>query len=167
MSDEGVEVVGQLLAVHDGEDVLPQIEKTLSSLGPEPQTEEARTEAAVRALGEDEAWGLCSPTIVWDMTRTGLGQVAHGASELCQWWSTWIVAWSQYEYSMSKEDTRDLGEWVLTKGQVVATARNGQAVEMPVWQLWKVTNGRVTVMRGFLTEADARAAADAGAAAGA
>jgi hypothetical protein len=154
MSEDGVQVVGELLAVHHGKNVLPHIEETLNSLGPEP-----RTDAVVSALEKDPAWGLCSPEIVWDMTPTGLGVVAHGASELCQWWSTWIAAWSSYVYTVSEDDTRDLGEWVLTMGQVVATARNGQAVEMPVWQLWKVGDKRVTVMRGFLTEADARAAA--------
>ncbi|MGO8906813.1 MAG: nuclear transport factor 2 family protein [Solirubrobacteraceae bacterium] len=163
MSEEGLQVVGELLAVHDGKSVLPSIEETLKSLSPEPSTEAAGTEAArteaARVLGEDDAWKLCSPEIVWDMTPTGLGVVAHGASELFQWWSTWIAAWSSYEYSV--KDTQDLGEWVLTKGDVVVTARNGQAVEMPVWQLWKVADGRVTVMRGFLTEADARAAAAA------
>lgn len=158
MPDEGVQVVGQLLEVYEGKDVLPHIEETLKkSLGPEPQTEETRTEAAVRALGEDDAWRFCSPEIEWDMTPTGLGVVANGAGELCQWWSTWIAAWSKYVYKVSK--TQTLGEWVLTMGQVVATARNGQAVEMPVWQLWKVADGRVTVMRLFLTEADAHAAA--------
>jgi hypothetical protein len=156
MSRDGVEVVGKLLAVYDGKDVLPQIEKALTSLGPDPQTE-----AAISVLEQDDAWQLCSPEIEWDMTPTGLGLVAHGARELFQWWSTWVAAWTKYIYSVNEDDCHDLGDWVLTKGDVVATARNGQAVEMPVWQLWKVADGRVTVMRGFLTEADARASAGA------
>jgi hypothetical protein len=156
MSREGVEAVGKLLAVHDGKDVLPAIQKALDSLGPDPQPE-----AAIRVLEEDEAWRHCSPEIVWDMTPTGLGLVAHGARELCQWWSTWVAAFTKYIYRSNENDYQDLGDWVLTKGDVVATARNGQAVEMPVWQLWKVADGRVTVMRGFLKEADARRAAGA------
>jgi hypothetical protein len=143
-----------MLAVYRGKDALPPIKKALDSLGPDPPSE-----AAIKVLEDDEAWRFCSPEIVWDMTPTGLGLVAHGARELCQWWSTWAAAWTDYTYSTSENDYQDLGNWVLTKGDVVATARNGQAVEMPVWQLWKVDDGRVTVMRGFLTEADARRAA--------
>jgi hypothetical protein len=64
-------------------------------------------------------------------------------------------------HNVNEDDYQDLGDWVLTKGDVVATARNGQTVEMPVSQLRKLADGHVTVMRGFLTEADARAAAGA------
>jgi ketosteroid isomerase-like protein len=152
MSREGVEVVGRLLAADDGENVLPRIEETLQRVGPDPQQQ-----TAIKVLAEDEVWRLCSPEIVWDMSATGLGSVAHGARELCQWWSAWVPAWTRYVYRV--DESRDLDEWVLTKGEVVATARNGQAVEMPVWQLWKVADGHVTVMRAFLTEADALAAA--------
>jgi hypothetical protein len=159
MSREGVELVGKMLAVHDGEDVLPSIRKALKAfkgLRPHAQTD---ADVAEKVLGKDNGWRLCSPEIVWDMSPTGLGPVAIGARALCQWWMAWVPAWTKYEYSMNEKDRRDLGEWVLTRGDVVATARNGQSVEMPVWQLWKVADGRVTVMRGFLTKNDARAAA--------
>jgi hypothetical protein len=160
---QGVDVVGKMLAVHDRKDVLPSIGKALAAFkGLRPH---ARTDADVaeKALGKDRAWRLCSPEIVWDMSATGLGPAAHGAGEMCEWWSTWVAAWSKYVYSVDEKDRKDLGEWVLTKGDVVATARNGQSVEMPVWQLWKVADGRVTVMRAFLTEGAARAAAGVGA----
>jgi len=148
-----------MLAVHDGEDVLAPIEKALEAfkrLGPDSQTD---ADVAENVLGQDDAWGLCSPGIVWDMSATGLGPAAFGARALCQWWTAWVGAWTSYVYSVNEKDYQDLGEWVLTKGDVVATARNGQAVEMPVWQLWKVADGHVTVMRAFLTKADARKAA--------
>jgi hypothetical protein len=158
MSQE-VDVVAKMLAVHDDKDVLPSIGKALEAFkGLRPHS---RTDAnvAAKALGKDRGWRLCSPEIVWDMSATGLGPAAHGAGELCQWWTTWVTAWSKYVYRVDEKNQQELGEWVLTKGDVVATARNGQSVELPVWQLWKVADGRVTVMRAFLTESDARAAA--------
>src|SRR5262249_28859081 len=131
MPEDGVEVVRTLLGAHDGENVVPHIEAALERLG-----SDSGKEAAIEALERAKGWRLCSPEVEWDMSATGLGAVAHGASELCQWWSAWVPAWSRYVYSM--DESRDLGEWILTKGDVVATARNGQSVEMPVWQLWKV-----------------------------
>jgi ketosteroid isomerase-like protein len=154
MSDEAVNVVSDLLAAHDGQDVLPRIEHALNEAGAQPAIDQA-----AEALEKDPGWRLYHPEIEWDMTRSGLGEtglggVHRGYAELFEWWSNFARVWGSYVYHV--RDRQDLGEWVLTKGDVVATARNGQAVEMPVWQLWAVGDGRVTVMRAFITEADAR-----------
>ncbi len=158
-------MVSELLAAHDGQDVLPHVREFLDKVGPDPDVEQA-----AQALSEDDAWRLYHSDIVWDMSGanvggTTLGGVQRGPRELAQWWWTFAAVWASYEYRMQGKP-EDLGEWVLTKGDVIATARNGQAVQMPVWQLWTVGEGRVTEMRAFVSETAARAAAGPEAGAG-
>ena len=158
MSEEAIGVVSELLAPHDGQDVLPHVREFLDKVGPDPDTE-----YAAQVLSEDEVWRLYSPDVVWDMTGanvggTSIGDVQRGPRELAQWWRTFAAVWASYEYRMQGQP-EDLGDWVLTKGDVIATARNGQAVQMPVWQLWASGEGKVTAMRAFVSEQAARASA--------
>jgi ketosteroid isomerase-like protein len=47
---------------------------------------------------------------------------------------------------------RDLGEWVLTVIDVRARGRGGIPVEMRVFELYRVRDGKVAVFRAYLSE---------------
>ena len=66
----------------------------------------------------------------------GLAGIARGPTELARWWADWVQAWESY-VSRQSED-RDLGEWVLVPAEVQARRRDGIAVEMRTFQLYKV-----------------------------
>lgn len=155
---EGVAAVEQLLDAHQGVDVLPAIRKTLKSIG-----SELKRQQVVDVLAKDPGWSFYHPDVVWDMSKTGGGDAAHGVVELARWWSGWVESWTRYVYTVGECSPLQAegveGELVLTRGEVEATARNGQTVKMPVWQTWKVHDGRVTAMRAFLKEAEARESA--------
>ena len=148
MSQEDVEVVRQHLAPHEGEDLLPVIKELLERFGPDPQPD------AVLAgpLAGDPGWRLTHPDIEWDMSATQMGGVVRGARELAVWWAVWVAVWSSHVYRM--REYRDVGDWVLTVADVHATAR-GYSVEPQIFQVWQVKDGKVSLMRAFLSEADA------------
>jgi len=50
---------------------------------------------------------------------------------------------------------RDLGGWVLTPVDVRAVGRGGIPLQMQAFQIWQVQNGKVTVMRAFVSEDEA------------
>jgi ketosteroid isomerase-like protein len=54
---------------------------------------------------------------------------------------------------------RDLGGWVVVPTDVWARGRDGIPVEMRVFQIFRVREGKVAVMRAFLSEEEALAAA--------
>jgi hypothetical protein len=151
MSQESVEVVRQHLSPHEGEDLLPVVKGLLERLGPDPQPD-----AVIATLATDPGWKHTHPDVEWDMSSTGMGSVARGARELALWWGVWVAIWSSQEYRM--REYRDLGDWVLTVADVHATAR-GYSVDPAIFQVWQVTDGKISVMRAFLAEQDALAAA--------
>jgi SnoaL-like domain len=150
MSQENIEVVRGHLTPHEGEDVLPVIKGLLDRFGPDP-----RPNAVLATLADDPGWRLTHPDIEWDMSATGMGGVAHGARELAVWWGVWVAVWSSQVYHM--REYRDMGDWVLTVADVHATAR-GYSVEPQIFQIWQVKDGKVVLMRAFLSEADALSA---------
>ena len=147
MSQESVEVVRQHLSPHEGEDLLPVVRELLERFGPDPQPD-----AVLESLAEDPGWRLTHPDIEWDLSATGMGSVARGTRELALWWAVWTAVWSSHVYRM--REYRDLGDWVLTVADVHATAR-GYSVEPQIFQVWQVKDGKVIVMRAFLSKADA------------
>lgn len=146
-----VETVETLLAAHEGVDVLEPIRGVLNAIPGTPQDHEVAA-----ALANDPGWSLYAESLEWDMSAAGIANPAHGLAQTAQWWQLWTDAFDSHVY----ENTtfKDLGEgWVLTKGDVNAENSEGP-VNAPAFQLWKVAEEKVTVMRGFRTEADALAA---------
>jgi ketosteroid isomerase-like protein len=153
MSQEDVEVVRRYNAPREGTDVIPEIRKAVERFGPDPQRE-----AVLAVWADDPAMQHLHPDIEWDVSATGaFGSTAHGPTQLARWWAEWVEGWESYVYRML--DYRDLGEWVLTPADVQARGRGGIAVEMRVFHLWQVRNGKIAVMRAFLREDEALEAA--------
>jgi hypothetical protein len=154
MSEESVEIVRSLLAAHEGEDVLPAVRDSLQRLGPDPQPD-----AAAAVLADDPGWKYYHRDIEWDTSGvSGVATKANGLRELAVWWSLWVAAFSRHEYK--NVTYQELGDWVMTVADVDAQSCEVD-VRRPAVQLWRVSNGKVTVMRAFESEDDARAAAAA------
>ena len=62
-----------------------------------------------------------------------------------------------YVYEM--REYRDLGDWVLTVNDLRLRGREGLPLEARAAQLWKVRDGRIAIVRVFLSEAQALKAA--------
>jgi hypothetical protein len=153
MSEENVEIVRRFNEPYDGEDIIPVIRAGLQRLGPDPRPEE------VLALwADDPGWRHAHPELELDLMATGpLGVKARGAAEVGRWWTEWSEAWESYVYRMV--EYRDLGDWVLAPTEVRAQGAGGIPVEMRVFQLFGVRDGKVCALRAFLSERDALAAA--------
>jgi hypothetical protein len=54
---------------------------------------------------------------------------------------------------------RDLGDWVLAPTEIRARGAGGIPVEMRVFQLFGVRDGKVSALRAFLSEREALEAA--------
>jgi ketosteroid isomerase-like protein len=147
MSRQDVEVVREHLVPHEGEDVLPVIKGLLDRFGPD-----AEPDAILATLADDPGWRLTAADVEWDMSATAMGGVAHGVRELAVWWGVWVAVWSTQVYRM--REYRDMGDAVLTVGDVHATAR-GYSVDPEIFQVWRVRDGKIVLMRAFLSEEDA------------
>jgi ketosteroid isomerase-like protein len=148
VSQENVEIVRHFNAPYDGENVLPRIREALDRYGPDPDR------ARVLAVwADDPAWRFAHPDLEWDTSATGFGTAGRGPREVALFWADWVEGWTRYLYRV--QGYRDLGEWVLTVSDVQATARDGLELNMQSVQLWQVREGKVAVMRAFLTEAEA------------
>jgi ketosteroid isomerase-like protein len=147
MSQESVEVVRRARAPADGKDLVAQFRETVQRLGPDPQRE------AVLALSaEDPFLRHVHPDIEWDTSATGsIGTVARGLEEVVHWWQGWVQAWESYVFRSTGE-YRDLGEWVLAPVDVTAQGRGGIPVEVRVFELYRVRDGKIAAYRSFLSE---------------
>ena len=95
-----------------------------------------------------------NPEVEWDATGLGMfGVVAHGLYGLALFWREWVEAWESYVYEM--REYRDLGDWVLTINDAKARGRGGIPVETPVFQLWRVRDGKIVAVRLFGSETEA------------
>jgi ketosteroid isomerase-like protein len=149
MSQADVEVMRRFTGPYEGEDALPAIRESLERFGPDPQPE-----VVLARWAEDPGWQHVHPEIEWDTSATGaFGSVARGPTEVARWWREWTETWETYVYRTVS--FRDLGEWVLSPANVQARSRDGISVEMMVFQVWQVRDGKVALMRGFLSENDA------------
>jgi ketosteroid isomerase-like protein len=144
MSQENVEIVRRLQARYDGTDLVPRIRELVERLGPNPEPE-----ALVAWWSEDPGWRYMHPEIDWDPGPGLLGR-ARGITELSQWWAAWVEAWESYVFRVS--EYRDLGEWVLTVIDVRARGRGDIPVEMRVFELYRVRDGKVAMFRSYLSE---------------
>ena len=155
MSKENVEIVRQFNDPHEGKDVMPSIRDAVSQFGPDPDP------ATVLAWwADDPGWRYAHAEVEWDTTSIqGLGTRVKGPTEVSLWWIDWTEVWERYVYKTS--EYRDLGELVLTKAAVEARASGDIPVEMTVFQLWQVRDGKVAACRVFMSEAEALKAAAA------
>jgi ketosteroid isomerase-like protein len=153
MSLEDVEVVRGLNEPYEGEDVAPIIRESVDRFGPDPDPDTVLAEWA-----KDPAWCHIHPDIEWDMTGAGaVGVTANGPREVALFWADWIEAWKSYVYRVV--EYRDLGDWVLTPVDVRASGPEGIPVEMRLFQVWRVRDGKVAAQRAFLSEQAALEAA--------
>jgi ketosteroid isomerase-like protein len=149
VSQENVEVVRQYNEPYEGDDVIPVIRETLERVGPDPQPDAVLAEWAAHPVMQH-----LHADIEWDVSATGaVGNTAHGPRGLALWWADWVEGWESYVYRIL--DYRDLGDWVLTPAAVQAQGRGGIAVEMRIFQVWQVRDGKIAVHRVFLTEPEA------------
>jgi hypothetical protein len=147
MSQHDVELVREHLTPHEGDDVLPLIKGLLERIGPDP-----KPDAVLQTLADDPGWRLTDPDIEWDMSATGMGGVSHGVRELAVWWGVWVAVWSTQVYRM--REYRDMGDAVLTVADVHATAR-GYTIDPEIFQVWQIRDGKIVLMRAFLSEEEA------------
>jgi SnoaL-like protein len=133
-------------------DVLDEIRKTLSRLGPDPR----EPAEAITTQAEAAGWVAYDPQIVWDMSATGMGGVNRGPREVALWWSTVAASVDSYEYDVLACD--DVGDWVLSAADVTAAPCKSPPQTLRVHQIWQLRDGKVLLMRAFLSEDDAKAA---------
>ena len=152
MPDTDRMIIEALLAEYEGVDVLPRIRAVLAGLA--PNADNAQVAAA---LAQDPGWKYYDEAIEWDMSRVGIAGVAKGLGQLAQWWRLFAGNFNSHMYE--KAVCRDLeGGWVISKATVKAIAGSAQKVDGPAVQLWRVQDGKITIMRGYRSEAEALAA---------
>jgi ketosteroid isomerase-like protein len=147
MSEENVEVVRLANEPHNGEDMVPIIREVVDGL------DWSDTDAVVAALADDPAWQHLHPDIEWDWSALEFFGVARGFYELAVVWRELVEVWESYVYEM--REYRDLGDWVLTVFDARVRGREGIPLETRAAQLWKVRDGKVVIVRVFLSEAQA------------
>ena len=147
MSQENVEVVRLSTEPHNGEDMTPIIREAVESL------DWSDTDSVVAAIADDPNVRPMHPEIEWDASALGFFGVGHGFYGLAVFWREFVEVWESYVYEM--REYRDLGDWVLTVHDARARGRGGIPVEAPVFQLWKVRDGKIMVVRLFASEAEA------------
>lgn len=155
MSRQDVEVVRRFHVPYEGEDLVPPTRAMVERIGDDPQRA-----TVLAAWAEDPAWQHVHPEIEWDVSAGGvLGGKARGAREMALWWAEWVEVWASYVYRVVEH--RDLGDWVLTSADVRARGRDGVPIEMRIFQLWQVRDGRIAAYRAFFSEQEALQAAGA------
>ena len=151
MSEGSLEIVRRFNRGHDGEDLIPVLRRAVERLGSDPEGE-----AVLAVWADDPSWRHVHPEVEWD-TAGVLGTTVKGPVAVAAWWGDWLDTWESYVYRIA--EYRDLGDWILTPTDIRARGRNGIPVEMRVFQIFHVRDGRVDSCRAFLTETDALEAA--------
>ena len=148
MSQENVEVVRRATQPHNGEDMVPIIRDFVAGV-----TDWSDTDAVVTAFASDPNIEPMHAEVEWDARAIGVFGVAHGLYELALFWREWVETWESYVYEM--REYRDLVDWVLTVNDARARGRGGISVEAPVFQIWKIRDGKIVIVRLFGSEAEA------------
>ena len=154
MSQQDIEVVRRLNEPWEGNDVMPRIREAVAYFGPEPDP------AVVLAWwADDPGWRHVHADFEWDSSAVaGVGfSTVKGPREVALWWADWTEAWHSYVYRTV--EYRDLGDWVLGQYDIEAQGPGEVPVEMKVFQLWKVREGKVAACRVFTSESEALEAA--------
>lgn len=153
MSEENVEIVRSLNDPYEGRDVMPVIRAFVAELGPDPDPD-----LVLAWWEQDPAWRHMSAEVEWDTTAVaGVGTKVKGPVEVALWWADWTDAWESYIYRTV--EYRDLGELVLAQAAIEARGPGDVPVEMTVFQLWSVRDGKVAACRVFTSESQALEAA--------
>ena len=150
MSQENVEVVRRATQSRDGEDLVPWIREFVASV------DWADRDAVAAAVAKETQGRYLHPDVEWTVAEP-MDDVFRGLYGVARYWADWAADWESYVYRV--KDYRDLGDWVLTLADVKAVGRGGIRVEMRSFQIWQVRDGKVTVQRTFLSEAEALEAA--------
>lgn len=154
MAPENVETVHRFNDPYEGADLMPLIREWVGRFGTEPDPD-----VVLSTWAEDPAWRHVDPNVQWDTSAIGgIGSKVTGPREVARWWGDWTEAWESYVYRT--DAYRDLGEWVFTQTHIEARTTSDLPVEMTVFQLWRVRDGKVAVCRVFTSEAEALEAAD-------
>jgi hypothetical protein len=148
MTQANVEVVRLATEPHNGEDMVPIIRELVEGV-----TDWSDADAVVAAFANDPDVRPLDPEVEWDASAIGVFGVAHGLYELALFWREWVEMWESYVYEM--REYRDLGDLVLTVNDAQARGRGGIPVDAPVFQTWKVRDGKIVTVRLFGSEADA------------
>jgi len=155
---DDVDVVRAAVTAHEGRDLAAFIREGLGDVDPDDAAELKRLVAVW--VAEDPMVRHFASDIVWDATAIGVTGTAGGLHELAAWYRDWMGLWETYVYRVV--EIREADGWIITPTDVRARGRDGIELEMRVFQLWRVRDGKVVVMRAFLTEQEALAAAAAG-----
>jgi len=147
MSQENIEVVRLSTEPHNGEDMVPIIREVVEGL------DWSDADSVVAAVADDPDVRPLHPEIEWDASAFPFAGVTHGFYGLAGFWREFVEVWESYVYEM--REYRDLGDWVLTVNDAQARGRGGISVEMKVFQLWQVRDGKIVIVRLFLSEAEA------------
>src|SRR6266480_1281774 len=145
MSQENVEVVRSANEPHNGEDMVPIVRELVEGI-----TDWSDTDAVVAAAASDPMVRPMHPDVEWDASAIGVFGVAHGLYGLALFWKEWVEMWESYVYEM--REYRDLGDWMLTINDARVQGREGIPLETQAAQLWKVRDGRIVIVRVFLSE---------------
>ena len=148
MSHENVEIVRLATEPHNGEDMVPIVREIVEEIA-----DWSDADAVVAAVANDPDVRPMHPEIEWDASALGLFGVAHGLYGLAVFWREWVEVWETYIYEM--REYRDLGDWVLTINDARVRGHEGMPVAMRVFQTWKVRDGKIAIVRAFLSEAQA------------
>jgi hypothetical protein len=146
VSRENVETVRRFITPYDGRDVMPTLRAGIERLGPDPQQD------AVLALwAEDPSWQHVHPEIEWSADMGLMAHTASGPREVLMWWKEWVEVWQSY--IITTVELRDLEDWVLNVSDIHARGRQGIDVEMRVFELARIRDGRIAIYRtGFRSE---------------
>jgi hypothetical protein len=154
MSRENVEIVRQFTAPANGVDLVPELREMTQVLGPE-----FAPRAVLAWWAEDPAWKYLDPDIEWFSDAPLLAETARGAREVALWWKEWVEIWESYVFTTV--ELRDVGGgWVLNVSDIHARGRQGIDVEMRVFEVAAVSEGKITAYgSGFRSERAALKAA--------
>ncbi|HEY2181308.1 MAG TPA: hypothetical protein VGH09_06530, partial [Solirubrobacteraceae bacterium] len=97
-------------------------------------------------------WKHAHPDIEWFADAPLLTGRAHGPREVALWWKDWLEIWESYVYTTI--ELRDVDDdWVLNVADIHARGRQAIDVEMRVFEVAHVREGRLAAYgSGFRSE---------------
>src|SRR5262249_48180598 len=149
---ENVEVVRRFHPPGERPDLVPWMREFVKRVGPD-----FKREAVLAYYANDPALQHIHPDIECDASLGGLSAVARGAREFALWMSGWMEMWQSYVHCVV--EYRELGDWSLVPLDGRARGLTGVPVEMRVFEIFQVRDGKVAVFRSFRTEQRALEAA--------
>jgi ketosteroid isomerase-like protein len=146
VSQENVEIVRRYLESANGRDLVPELEEMVKLFGPESESS-----AILAHWADHPVWRHTHRDLEWFSDAPLLARTARGPQEIIRWWAEWVEVWERYVFTTV--ELRDLGDWVLNVADVHARGRQGIDVEMRVFELARVRDGKIAVYyAGFRSE---------------